>query len=174
MNHRIYFEFKNNVDLYVNHLKEKLNQEPYKSEKEKWKLCQNTEDVVCPIDWAQESSLISCKIAYEGVTFNSSLGYEYYNRTIDVVDERLIKAGVRLANILENHLKITFFQKYEMLIYSIILVSVFIIGASVFFMIFTIMYFRKEKHEVDSSYTAQVDEVELENTQHDEHQEMNQ
>lgn len=165
IDHRIYFEFQNKVQLYVNSLMQKLNQEPYKSAKKKWKKCSIDGEFLCPIEWGKESALLACKIAYPGVENNSSLGWDYYNRTVNIVDERILMAGVRLANILEKKLQITFFEKWEMFIYSLILVITFIVGGFIFLVIFTAMYFRKEYHEGDSSYKPQIDEIDVENTQ---------
>jgi len=62
----------------------------------------------CPDEWADESAHLACDYAYveaDGktpISNNFDLGRDYYDRNIEVVQIQLAKAGVRMANVLNN------------------------------------------------------------------------
>jgi hypothetical protein len=82
-------EFNNNITNYTNYLLKNSNE----------KLGSINID-----DWGEESILYACEYAYEYVHNSShlNLGQEYYSRSLPIVEKRLVQAGIRLANTLEN------------------------------------------------------------------------
>jgi len=74
-----------------------------------WKRCSGRGPFQsCPEEWADESAHLACEYAYveaDGKTpvpNGFDLGYDYYDRTIEVVQVQLAKAGVRMANVLNS------------------------------------------------------------------------
>lgn len=108
INQRISRDFKGNHQLYTSYLLSKLPE---------FAKTGNYGNVTIggtwAEDWAQETAKISCVSAYTDTTgahikngFN--LGEEYYQASFPVVEEQLLKGGIRLAALLED-----IFIKYE-------------------------------------------------------------
>ncbi|MFX6533232.1 S1/P1 nuclease, partial [Acinetobacter baumannii] len=68
-------------------------------EESSWKNCNGT---VCPDPYATESINLACKFAYRNATPGSTLGDEYFDTRLPVVEQRLAQGGVRLASILNS------------------------------------------------------------------------
>lgn len=58
-------------------------------------------NTMCISDWARESGALASAVAYAGVFNNDSLGESYYLKTWPVVEKQLMKAGVRLAMLMQ-------------------------------------------------------------------------
>jgi len=98
-------DFDGDQDEYMSYLQQALNT-TYKNKIASWMKCSNG-NASCPDEWASETVLYACSNAYvdqDGNDIESgfSLGDDYYNFNIDLIDEQLAKAGVRLANVLNN------------------------------------------------------------------------
>jgi len=100
--------FGKNENSFADYLWNRINGD-WKSQVPSWKSCSGSAPFeACPDQWADESSLLACDYCYveaDGKTpiqngFN--LGDDYYQRNIETVMVQLAKAGVRMANVLNN------------------------------------------------------------------------
>ncbi|KAI5080700.1 hypothetical protein GOP47_0003883 [Adiantum capillus-veneris] len=66
-----------------------------------WSSCRNSM-LACPNKYAQESISVACKWAYKDAPSGSYLGDNYFNSRLPIVQNRIARAGVRLASILNN------------------------------------------------------------------------
>lgn len=88
------------INAYITHLRTKLSGE-FSSRISDWLRCPEGPNVVaCPRHWASDSVKFACNYAYAGVQPGQELGRDYYERAIKAVDEQILKAGVRLAALL--------------------------------------------------------------------------
>ncbi len=55
-------------------------------------------------DWANESHKLAAEYAYDSLQHHGKLETKYFDQTIDVVEQQLIKAAVRLARVLNEAL----------------------------------------------------------------------
>ncbi|MCO5572744.1 hypothetical protein L7F22_026503 [Adiantum nelumboides] len=68
---------------------------------EQWSSCRNSM-LACPNKYAQESINVACKWAYNDAPSGSYLGDSYFRSRLPIVQDRIARAGVRLASILNN------------------------------------------------------------------------
>jgi len=98
-------DFNNDQSQYVSYLQDQLSG-VYADNVTAWKKCPDGSGS-CPDDWASDTVQFACSHAYvdqlgHKIPNGFSLGDDYYNFNIDVVDFQLIKAGVRLANLVNT------------------------------------------------------------------------
>jgi len=73
-----------------------------------WKSCKNPgPHGACSKDWADESILLACEYAYRDETGakiqqNASLRTAYFTHVVDVIEAQIVKAGVRMANVINQ------------------------------------------------------------------------
>uniref|UniRef100_A0A0D6R1R3 Aspergillus nuclease S1 n=1 Tax=Araucaria cunninghamii TaxID=56994 RepID=A0A0D6R1R3_ARACU len=66
-----------------------------------WEKC-STDDLVCPVKYAQESISLACKWAYKDAEDGSVLEDDYFLSRLPIVEKQLAKGGVRLAAMLNR------------------------------------------------------------------------
>ena len=66
------------------------------SKKQKKEICQGTLD-----DWGRETFAVATEV-YNCTPVNSKLSYDYQARWILVIEQQLLKGGLRLAHILND------------------------------------------------------------------------
>ncbi len=54
----------------------------------------------CPNDWIEETVVLSRRI-YEDTPAGASISYDYINKYTPVIEQQLLKGGIRLAALLE-------------------------------------------------------------------------
>ncbi|TKY69346.1 Endonuclease 2 [Spatholobus suberectus] len=68
---------------------------------EEWENCSN-DDISCPVGYASESAIDTCKWAYKDAIEGSVLDDDYFLSRFAIVNLRLAQGGVRLAAILNR------------------------------------------------------------------------
>eukprot|EP01080_Neovahlkampfia_damariscottae_P004513 gene4513-7891_t len=89
---RIKADFRGSSRVYLDFLLKRLNADPWKSQIPNWLSCRDGSKV-CPAEWALETGQISCKYAYEGVRDGDRLAEPYYQRSLPITEEQLVKAA---------------------------------------------------------------------------------
>jgi hypothetical protein len=97
---KIRLDFQNNQGNYFMNLETKLKSVE-KELLEKWKMCEHGA-LYCPEEWAKETAILACAYAYNGISQDSNITEEYYQRSIPIIEQQILKGAVRLSNIL-NH-----------------------------------------------------------------------
>jgi len=97
-------EFDNNWINYARYLLKNIDE----NDANVWAKCKTQQDPSCPNEWGNETAPLACKYSYVDVDGSIiktgfSLGNDYYNRSLPIVEEQLQRGGVRLAATL-NHL----------------------------------------------------------------------
>jgi len=100
-------DFNNDQDQYVQYLQQQLSS-AFSGNVSTWQYCPDSSGS-CPDTWASDTVQYTCTQAYvdqngQKIPNGFTLGDDYYNFNVDVVDFQLIKGGVRLANLLNNAL----------------------------------------------------------------------
>lgn len=111
---KINTEFQSQRPLYLEHLMNEMNGR-YAQNISDWTQCSNLDDsryLACSSQWIQEDAELSCGIVYRDENYQqitnvtgfniTELNQTYYNSRMDVVELRLIQAGVRLATVINK------------------------------------------------------------------------
>jgi len=90
----IIVKWNNNLDSAVEYLENMIKQEP--------DLVDKYLSDMNPVDWATESHgyVISTVYNYTSKSNIAQIGQEYYDTNLPIIEQRLIAAGVRLAQLL--------------------------------------------------------------------------
>jgi len=106
INTRISQDFSNSQGKYLTYLLDAINT-TYAHESPVWGKCNNTQTspYVCPDEWATETANQACLYAYtdqdgEHIENNFNLGQPYFDFAKNILDQQLIKGGIRLAQTL--------------------------------------------------------------------------
>jgi len=94
---RVSLDFEGDEKKFFNYLKGKMLIEPWKSKISDWQRCGRTKSLPCPEEWAQESAVLACRYCYDGAVNNTQLTEAYYKRSLPIIEEQIVKGGVRLA-----------------------------------------------------------------------------
>ena len=113
---RVAVNFSNSYTQWDAHLRNLLDT-TYKTEAEAWTKCSSGDDtnsrlqqyVPCSGEWVQESSTLCCQTVYvdeagENMVpgTNYTLGDAYYLKNIDLLEMRIVQAGVRMAYVINT------------------------------------------------------------------------
>lgn len=108
---KINTDFQSQRPLYLEHLINQMNGR-YAQSISDWTQCSSLDDsryLACSSIWIQEDAQLSCNVVYRdenGQQITSDTGFNisetYYNTRMDVVEVRLIQAGVRLAAVINK------------------------------------------------------------------------
>jgi len=105
---RMQTEFGGSQSQYLNYLLSQMNSE-YKDQVKTWSTCNDTKTspYVCPDEWASETASRACTYAYtdengHDIVNGFNLGSSYYDFVKYILDQQLIKGGVRLAHTLNT------------------------------------------------------------------------
>ena len=119
IDNRIQRDFYGRSDLYYQYLLLALANQ-YNESIARWRTCSAASAYThnygaCSDDWSQETARLACSTAYttpDGTRLDLSTrlaplgtaanGERYYQSAIPVIEQRLIQAGVRLANVINN------------------------------------------------------------------------
>lgn len=107
---RVRLDFNGSRDDYMLHLEKELRFGRFAPHVAAWRRCEPATAQpleACSIEWAQSSARYACDAAYVDTTGRAiQSGYDlcepYYQRALPIVEERMVQAGVRLANVLNN------------------------------------------------------------------------
>lgn len=102
---RVTLDFSGDENKFYTYLTDKLKQEPWRSKISEWQSCHRVSPKPCPEQWAIESAVFACRYAYDGAVNNTQLTEAYFKRAVPVVEEAIVKGGVRLAAVLNNAFK---------------------------------------------------------------------
>ena len=99
-------DFGGAIDSYAAYLVKQLKG-PWASKIAGWTTCMTPDSSACVVDWASESAALACQYSYKDQTGADiadgfTLGMDYYNFAVPIVDEQLAKGGIRLAYLLNN------------------------------------------------------------------------
>ena len=113
---RVALDFSNSYPSWDKHLQQLL-QTTYAANATQWTSCGGNspgftnvaEYIPCSGQWVQESAVLNCQTVYvneagQNMTKGQQylLGDAYYQRNIDLVEMRIIQAGVRMAHIINT------------------------------------------------------------------------
>ena len=116
---RINRDFYGNPDTYYRYLQYTLGAQ-YNDSIANWRTCSTASQFSgnyysCSDDWSQESARLACSSAYtmpDGTRLtptttltpvsSATAGEAYYQQTVPIIELRILQAGVRLANVLNN------------------------------------------------------------------------
>jgi hypothetical protein len=98
---RVDLDFAGDTTKFLTYLLKKLGTEPWKTAIRRWRTCRSG-GAICPDEWAQESADSVCKVVYDGINNGTALAEPYYNRAIPVTEESIVKAAIRLANVINE------------------------------------------------------------------------
>lgn len=101
-------QFGGNNATYLSYLLTQLKGQ-FASKVDAWRACPSSDQPygACSSVWAQESIELACSYAYVDETGarirnGFDLGEAYYESRIPVIEQQMIKGGVRLANVLNQ------------------------------------------------------------------------
>ncbi|KAA0056948.1 hypothetical protein IC582_029416 [Cucumis melo] len=86
--------------LLLEELQRNLTQGIWSNDVPTWERCVKVNS--CVNKWAEESTDLACKWAYEGVEAGITLSEDYFDSRLPIVMERLAQGGVRLAMLLNR------------------------------------------------------------------------
>jgi len=108
---RISLNFNNNTKQYYDYLINLMNT-TYAKNISQWSTCPSSDESPyssCSATWIREDIALNCASVYldqDGKPMNKSqpfyLGQIYYNKQIDIVEQRLIQGGLRLGTVINK------------------------------------------------------------------------
>lgn len=108
---KINTEFQSQRSLYLEYLMDQMTSR-YAQNISAWTNCSSVDDshyLACSSIWIQEDAELSCEFVYRDENnqpISSATGFNitesYYTTRIDIVELRLIQAGVRLAAVINK------------------------------------------------------------------------
>jgi len=145
---RVQEDFGGDDGAYLTFLLRRLNGEYSTVAARRWLTCPSapmsniTQYSACADWWAIESSLLSCNDSYyyannTRITTPFAINASYYDNQKEIVDIRLIQAGIRLGHVLNNVVVVPTSDEYTLIsIVVAVVIVVFLLGlclAAVYF-----------------------------------------
>lgn len=125
--HRISTDFHSQPSLYLEYLVNEMKNH-YAQNISDWTNCSSSDEsrfLACSTIWIQEDAKINCETVYRdenGGQITPSTGFDlsekYYNTRMPIVEQQLIKAGVRLATVINKIVQSTAHNKKHDKTYS--------------------------------------------------------
>ncbi|KAJ0989154.1 hypothetical protein J5N97_007510 [Dioscorea zingiberensis] len=100
--------YNKDQDVMIDSILKNIDNE-WSEEVNQWATCRK-KTATCANDYASESTRLSCEYAYKDVEQDSTLGDEYFQSRLPVVEKRIAQGGVRLAAILNGLFDSSFSQ----------------------------------------------------------------